>query len=151
MKKNKGHKSPEMIKSNIIESLHPYSQSRLSNNAQEIASALKALANTYNFSYRLFPTGTDLTEEARRFRTCKHSLDTTLATLSCAFISLSILLSLSSITGNVVSEPHLTMPDTNTIRLFVAGLCSTGLLVSSRLVLATSRLFTHHLSFNAAA
>lgn len=129
MKKNKDFKLPKVDEESFSNSMQPYSQGLLSSGPlQEDAYNLKKLAKKYNFSYRFFPIkGKALAKEAQGFKSSRQTLETRLVTSSLVLMSLSILVSLSNITGNVISE---SLRNTSSIfgaGLFILGLCFAGL------------------------
>jgi len=139
IKKHGSHTTPNINENDFIKSMQSYKQSLSSDDLWDIPSNFKKLAKKYNFSYRFVSIGgTVLTGVARGFRSSRQSLETKLTIISFIFISLSILLSLSSITGNVISEFQFNMPDTINIGLFIAGLCFAGLIFLSKTILAKS-------------
>lgn len=127
MKKSKHYKFSEADDVGLEAAIQPYIHSVLSGHLKDAASKLKSLAKKYNFSYRFIPVeGVALSEEAQGFKSSRQSLETKLAIVSFTFISLSILFSLSSITGNVLLEHSPMTSNAINMGLFIAGIFFTG-------------------------
>jgi len=131
MKKNKGYRF-SADKQDLVESIQPYLEAINQSNLPTVALRLKDIAKKYNFSYRFIPAeGYSLSDEAQGFKSSRQSLETKLITASIIFTCFSILLSLSNITGNIISESLHNSSNFLGIWLFIAGLCFAGLIVYS--------------------
>lgn len=124
MRKNRNYEFSKIKKEDFSDSMQTYSQNSLSERYKELATNLKSMAKKYNFSYRFFlAKGVTLVESARGFKSSRESLETKLLIISFIFLSLSIIFSSSSITGNVISEVSSKTSNTISVGLFIAGLC----------------------------
>lgn len=130
MKKNRSKLTYD-DKETLADSLNHYRQNLLSSESpQQDASNLKKLAGKYNFSYRFFPAeGTYLREEAQGFKSSRQSLETKLTVIAVTIVFGVVLVSLSKITGNVISEALYAKSNKINTWLLIIGICSTGLAV----------------------
>ncbi len=132
MKKNRGYRFSAGDKQYLAETIQPYLEAIKQSDPSVVALRLKDVAKKYNFSYRLIPAeGYRLSDKIQGFRSSRQSLETKLIMASLIFICSSILLSLSNITGNIISESLHNSSNLLGISLFIMGLFFAGLMTYS--------------------